>query len=55
MVMRTTARPPLVVAEIGEARIAPRGALATATLAPACDGIAYAARLLHRALSDLGG
>ena len=53
--MRTTVRPPLVAPEIAEARIAPRGALATATLASAGDGIAYAARLLHRALSDLGG
>jgi phosphatidylinositol alpha-1,6-mannosyltransferase len=55
-VIRTTALPPAIsVPEITEARIAPRGALATATLAPAGDGIAYAARLIHRAMSDLGG
>ena len=54
--IRTTALPPAIsVPEITEARIAPRGALATATLAPAGDGIAYAARLIHRAMSDLGG
>ena len=54
--MKTTIRPPtFATAEVTEARIAPGGALATATLAPAGDGIAYAARLLHRALSDLGG
>ena len=54
--IRTTALPPAISApEIAEARIAPRGALATATLAPAGDGIAYAARLIHRAMSDLGG
>jgi phosphatidylinositol alpha-1,6-mannosyltransferase len=55
-VIRTTALPPIVSApDIAEARIAPRGALATATLAPAGDGIAYAARLIHRAMCDLGG
>lgn len=54
--MKTTALPPTYTAgEIAEARIAPRGALGTATLAPAGDGIAYASRLLHRAMSDLGG
>ena len=54
--MKTTVRPStLSAAEVGDARIAPGGGLATATLAPAGDGIAYAARLLHRALSDLGG
>ena len=54
--IRTTTLPPAISApEITEARIAPRGALATATLAPAGDGIAYAARLIHRAMSDLGG
>jgi phosphatidyl-myo-inositol dimannoside synthase len=56
MAMKTTVRPStLSAAEVGDARIAPGGGLATATLAPAGDGIAYAARLLHRALSDLGG
>jgi phosphatidyl-myo-inositol dimannoside synthase len=55
-VTRTTVLPPTIsAAEITEARIAPRGALAAATLAPAGDGIAYAARLIHRAMSDLGG
>ena len=54
--MKATIVPPtLTPAEMAEARIAPRGALGTATLAPAGDGIAYAARLLHRAMSDLGG
>ena len=54
--MKTTLLPPVVRSpEITDARIAPRGALATATLAPAGDGIAYASRLLHRSLSDLGG
>ena len=56
MVMKTTVPPPtFAAAEVSETRIAPGGALATATLAPSGDGIAYAARLLHRALSDLGG
>jgi len=55
-VIRTTVLPPTVsTPDVTEARIAPRGALAAATLAPAGDGIAYAARLIHRALSDLGG
>ncbi|HUQ80919.1 MAG TPA: glycosyltransferase [Gemmatimonadaceae bacterium] len=54
--MKTTIRPPtLAPGEVAEARIAPHGGLGTATLAPAGDGIAYASRLLHRALSDLGG
>jgi phosphatidylinositol alpha-1,6-mannosyltransferase len=54
--MKTTIRPPtLVPADVAETRIAPGAGLGTATLAPAGDGIAYAARLLHRALSDLGG
>jgi phosphatidylinositol alpha-1,6-mannosyltransferase len=54
--MKTTLLPPtLGPAEIADARIAPNGALATATLAPAGDGIAYASRLLHRSLSDLEG
>jgi len=54
--MKTTLQPPLVVApDVPEARIAPRGALATATLSRSGDGIAYAARLVHRAMSDLGG
>ena len=54
--MKTTVPPPtFTTAEVTEARLAPGGALAAATLAPSGDGIAYAARLLHRALSDLGG
>ena len=53
--MKTLLPPAVDAAEITEARIAPHGALATATLTPAGDGIAYASRLLHRALSDLGG
>ena len=54
--MKTTLQPPLVVsADVSETRIAPRGALATATLSRSGDGIAYAARLVHRAMSDLGG
>jgi len=54
--MKSTLLPPTVAApDVAEMRIAPRGALATATLAPSGDGIAYAARLLHRAMSDLGG
>jgi len=54
--MKATILPPTVVpGEVGEARIAPRGALGTATLAPAGDGIAYASRLIHRTLADLGG
>ncbi|HTK50967.1 MAG TPA: glycosyltransferase [Gemmatimonadaceae bacterium] len=42
-------------ADVGEARIAPRGVLATATLSRSGDGIAYEARLVHRAMSDLAG
>lgn len=55
--IKTTALPPALSAftDAADSLIAPRGALATATLAPAGDGIAYAARLLHRAMSDLGG
>jgi phosphatidylinositol alpha-1,6-mannosyltransferase len=54
--MKTTLRPPARdTAEVAEARIASRSALATATLAPSGDGIAYAARLVHRAMSDLTG
>jgi len=54
--MKTTLVPPtLAPADVAEARIAPRGALAAATLSRAGDGIAYAARLVHRAMSDLGG
>ena len=54
--MKTTLLPPAVeTADVAETRLAPRGALATATLAPAGDGVAYASRLLHRALSDLSG
>jgi phosphatidylinositol alpha-1,6-mannosyltransferase len=54
--MKTTIRPPtLAPADVAETRIAPGAGLGTATLAPSGDGIAYAARLLHRALSDLGG
>lgn len=54
---KTTVLPPTLTAaaDSPESRIAPRGALAAATLAPAGDGIAYAARLLLRAMSDLGG
>lgn len=53
---KTTLLPPVVGAvDTSAAGIAPRGALAAATLAPAGDGIAYAAELFHRALSDLGG
>jgi len=43
------------VARAAEPRIAPRAALATATLAPAGDGIAYAARLVRQAITDLLG
>ena len=56
--IKTTLVPPILTgggSEVPEAVIAPRGALAAATLAPAGDGIAYAARLIHRAMSDLGG
>lgn len=54
--MKSTLLPPAVgAAELPESRIAPHGALATATLAPSGDGIAYAARLVQRAMSDLGG
>jgi phosphatidylinositol alpha-1,6-mannosyltransferase len=53
---KTSLLPPLAVpADAAEARIAPRGVLATATLSRSGDGIAYAARLVHRAMSDLGG
>ncbi|HEX6050821.1 MAG TPA: glycosyltransferase family 4 protein [Gemmatimonadaceae bacterium] len=50
-------RPPpaLAVAETTELPLASRGALATATLAPSGDGIAYAARLLRTAIADLIG
>jgi phosphatidylinositol alpha-1,6-mannosyltransferase len=56
-VIKSTALPPSLApaAETSDSLIAPAGGLATATLAPAGDGIAYAARLLHRAMSDLGG
>jgi phosphatidylinositol alpha-1,6-mannosyltransferase len=55
-VIKTTVLPPLVApVEAAEARIAPRGGLATATLSRSGDGIAYAARLIHRAISDLAG
>lgn len=55
--MKTVLRPPptLAVAETPEVPLASRGALATATLAPSGDGIAYAARLLHTAIADLIG
>ncbi|MDF2773159.1 MAG: glycosyl transferase family 1 [Geminicoccaceae bacterium] len=55
--MKTVLRPPatLAVAETPELPLASRGALATATLAPSGDGIAYAARLLHAAIADLIG
>jgi phosphatidylinositol alpha-1,6-mannosyltransferase len=55
-VIKTTVLPPLVApVEAAEARIAPRAGLATATLSRSGDGIAYAARLIHRAISDLAG
>ena len=47
--------PLAAAADIGEARVAPRGLLATATLSRSGDGIAYEARLVHRAMSDLAG
>lgn len=47
--------PLAVPTDVGEARIAPRGVLATATLSRSGDGIAYEARLVHRAMSDLAG
>ena len=54
--MKSTLPPPTVQpVDVAEARIAPRGALASATLSRSGDGIAYAARLVHRAMSDLGG
>jgi phosphatidylinositol alpha-1,6-mannosyltransferase len=54
--MKATLLPPSVgTSDVGESLIAPRGALAAATLSRSGDGIAYAARLIHRALSDLGG
>lgn len=55
--IKSTVLPPSVStsADAAESLILPAGGLATATLAPAGDGIAYAARLLHRAMSDLGG
>ena len=56
MTKTTVLRPALpAAADSSESLIAPRGALVAATLAPAGDGIAYAARLIHRAMSDLGG
>jgi phosphatidylinositol alpha-1,6-mannosyltransferase len=55
-VSKSTLLPPVVAApDVAETRVAPRGALAAATLSRAGDGIAYAARLVHRAMSDLGG
>jgi phosphatidylinositol alpha-1,6-mannosyltransferase len=55
-VMKTSLPTPLGAAtDVGEARIAPRGVLATATLSRSGDGIAYEARLVHRAMSDLAG
>jgi len=54
--MKTSLLAPVTApADVGEARIAPRGVLATATLARSGDGIAYEARLVHRAMSDLAG
>ncbi len=54
--IKTSLPPPLAVpADVAEPRIAPRGLLATATLSRSGDGIAYEARLVHRAMSDLGG
>ena len=55
MIKSTLVPPILSPADVPEARIAPRGALAAATFSRAGDGIAYAARLVQRALSDLGG
>jgi len=54
--MKSSLQAPLGVAADGvEARIAPRGVLATATLSRSGDGIAYEAQLVHRAMSDLAG
>jgi len=54
--MKTSLLAPLgATTDVGEARIAPRGVLATATLSRSGDGIAYEARLVHRAMSDLAG
>jgi phosphatidyl-myo-inositol dimannoside synthase len=54
--MKTSLLTPLgATTDVGEARIAPRGVLATATLSRSGDGIAYEARLVHRAMSDLAG
>jgi len=47
--------PTIAPREATEAPIAPRGGLATATLAPSGDGIAYAGRLLRTAMSDILG
>ena len=47
--------PPGEATDVGKARIAPRGVLATATLSRSGDGISYEARLVHRAMSDLAG
>jgi len=48
--------PPVVaVGETTEQAVASRGALATATLAPSGDGIAYAARLVQTAMADILG
>ena len=47
--------PTIVHRETTDAPIAPRGGLATATLAPSGDGIAYAARLLTTAIGDILG
>ena len=54
--LKSSVLPPLAApTDVGEARIAPRGVLATATLSRSGDGIAYEARLVHRAISDLAG
>ena len=48
--------PPVVaVGEATEQAVASRAALATATLAPSGDGIAYAARLVQTAMADILG
>jgi phosphatidylinositol alpha-1,6-mannosyltransferase len=55
-VIKSSLEQPLgVPVDAAAARIAPRGGLATATLSRSGDGIAYEARLVHRAMSDLAG
>ena len=57
MIVKTVLHPPpaRALTETTEPPIASRVALATATLSPSGDGIAYAARLLHTAIADLTG